>query len=781
MHRVDRVLERITQPPPSPVAAKILEVTQDERAGARALAEVIAKDQAFTVRVLRIVNSAYYGLQQRVTTVSRAVAVLGFDTIRTLALTLYTLGAFQQDKNSIINLEYLWEHSLGCATGARRITARVGHTPPEEAFVAGLLHDMGKVLFYQYFKKEFIEAVKIAEEEGISLSEAETRILGTDHATAGEAWARKWNLPFIIQHAMRFHHHPLLLPEAVDASVRQTVAIVHIADLFCEASQIGKGGDNGYEPIEEEIWSLLAVGEEECRALLEPVMEEVQKTKELFGLTSKRETPAKQDPGRTSDSRFGPQQPPPSGPPAIEETGPEPGQKGGHPSANGQGSGDSPVPNPRPALGGDSFAQDSLAEGLAEGPAPQELLAKFSYLMEAGKHIALLAGLEDLWPNIASQAQTLMEADAASILVPQEDSLEVIEAVGLNSLMGTTIPAEGSLAGWVARMGEPMVLANIAEASHSWEKEFFGPIGYLSHLLLPVEWAGKRIAVLSVHSRRRRQWSPQEVSLFNTFAGLVAVAMENAQLYREAEDRAITLQKLNHKLEEALSLRKNFLAIVSHELRTPLQVIMGYTQLISANTLGQPTPRMTKALDKILKEADHLLTMINSLLDLSQIEVGRITLHPKPVDLTSLLDEAAAHTTTLLQNKPIVLRCHYNHNLPTLFIDPERLKQILEHLLDNAVKFTREGEIVLRASPQTQGVEIIVRDTGIGMQVEDQKVIFEGFRQLEDPHTRRYGGIGVGLYLVRCLVELLGGRIEVESEAGRGSTFRVWVPSRPST
>ncbi len=325
-------------------------------------------------------------------------------------------------------------------------------------------------------------------------------------------------------------------------------------------------------------------------------------------------------------------------------------------------------------------------------------------------------------------------------------------------------------------MGEPVAIANIEAASPSWEKEFFGGEGYLSLLLLPVEWAGERIAVLSIHDRRERVWKPEEISLLNTFVGFVAVALENARLYRETEERSAALKALNQNLEEALSLKKKFLAVITHELRTPMNVILGYTRLILEDAFGDPGAKIRDAVNKVLNGSEHLLRLIDAILDISRIDSGRAEIHCAPVDVKGLLKEVAASTAGLLEGKPIILSCDYDRHLPVVFTDRERLKQVLGHILDNAVRFTPEGKIFLRAFAQREGVEITVEDTGIGIEAKDKKIIFEGFRQVEDPNIRKYGGLGVGLYAVQRLLEMLGGSISLESQVGRGSTFRVWLP-----
>ncbi len=716
---VNQILERVTQLPPSPVVVRILELTRSDKTSARDLAEVIARDQAFTARVLRMVNSAYYGLAQKVTTVSRAVAVLGFDTIKSLALTLYTFGPLRQEEGEPLSLGCLWEHCLGCALGARRIATRIHPALAEEAFVAGLLHDIGKVLFYQYFRTELFEALREAQAKGLPLSETEAQILGLDHATAGELWACRGNFPPLIRQVIRFHHTPLLVPEEeVDLPVRKTIALVHVADLFCEEQGIGRGGDQG--EVLEGVWPLLGLSQEECEKLLLSLAEEVERTRKLFGLEEER------------------------------------------------------APHRKPSS---PAASPSRQVGTKREPRKVETLATpWARMVEASQRIALLAGFKNLLPNLAAEARSLAEADAASVLVPCRGGFVVAEVSGWEELRGQTLPAQGSLVGWVTEVGEAVVVPNLYHASPCWEREFFISQGYLAHLFLPIEWAGKRLAVLSLHSRWERHWSAREVGPMSAFAGLAAVALENARLYREVEERAKALEDLNEELEKAFDLKRKFLATISHELRTPLQVIMGYAQLMEEGALGEITGSMQETLRTILRESGNLQNLIETLLDLSRLNAGQADLCCGWVRLEGLLSEVAARARTLLRGRPVELRCLWDASLPPLWTDRERLRQMLDRLLDNAVKFTPQGEVVLQAQAKGEGVEITVRDTGMGIAPKDQEIIFDAFCQAEDPTTRRFSGAGMGLYMVRRLLDLLGGNITAESEVGCGSTFRIWLP-----
>ena len=727
VHRVDRVIERVTQLPFSPVAMKILEVAWDERAGARDMAKVIVLDQAFTARLLRIANSPFYGQSREVTTVSQAVAILGMDAIASLALTLFTFGSFPEDDNETLSIGQLWEHCLGCGVWARAIAKRLKHRTPEEAFIAGLLHDMGKVLLYRFFKKELLQAVEIAAAEGLSLSEAEHRTLGTDHAVVGQAAANQWGFPPLLRYSIAFHRTPQELPRNTDEPVRQIVAIVHVADSLCESSEIGNGGERGAGAIDESVWETLRVTEDECREMVGPVVVEIEKSRDLFASAMGWKKPAARKESKPSGERAGEKAP------------------------------------SRPA-----------PEALAT--ASVQTSAYLSRFVDAGKQIAVLAGLDELLPNVAAHAMTLLGADAAEVLLPKDDAFEVAGAAGIEALLGKTIPRQKSLAGWVAEMKEALVIADLDRAPASWEKDFFGAAGYRAHLLLPVEWAGKSIAVLSVHCRRERQWSPQDIGYFNTFVGLTAVALENARLYRESEEKAVTFQKLNQALQEALHVKDKFLHIVSHELRTPLSIIMAYPGMILSNLFGETTPPIREGMKKVMKAAKHLLTMIDNILDLSQLEGNLLKARREPVDLPALLDETAEPALTLIEGKPIAFERDYRTPLPTVHTDPRRLKQVVTCLLDNAAKFTRQGTIVLGVAGVEDGVEIFVTDTGIGIEEKDREVIFDRFRQIDDGDARTYGGLGLGLYTARRLLDLVEGKITVESQVGRGSTFRVRLP-----
>jgi signal transduction histidine kinase len=168
--------------------------------------------------------------------------------------------------------------------------------------------------------------------------------------------------------------------------------------------------------------------------------------------------------------------------------------------------------------------------------------------------------------------------------------------------------------------------------------------------------------------------------------------------------------------------------------------------------------------------------MIDTILDLTQIEGKQVKVHPKEIDLVVLLDELARAAEPLVAGKPVVFERDYRAALPIVTTDPKRLRQALTYLLDNAAKFTHAGKIVLGARCKDDGVEIFVRDTGIGIEEKSRQVIFDCFRQIDDGDDRSFGGLGLGLYTARCVVALIEGRISLESRLHEGSTFSIWIP-----
>jgi signal transduction histidine kinase/DNA-binding response OmpR family regulator len=260
---------------------------------------------------------------------------------------------------------------------------------------------------------------------------------------------------------------------------------------------------------------------------------------------------------------------------------------------------------------------------------------------------------------------------------------------------------------------------------------------------------------------------------------------ELQRLADELDRRGRELAEANLRAQEANRAKSQFLANMSHELRTPLNSIIGFSEILAEKLDGRIEPRYDKFLHNILGSGRHLLALINDILDLSKIEAGKMELFFEPLSVGDLVRGVESVMHGVAARRRIELATHVDADLPPIIADPPRLKQVLYNLLSNAVKFSPEGGTVsiratrLAAPESPLGVDSValeVEDRGIGIRREDQQLIFDEFRQVDGQTTRNMGGTGLGLALVKRFVEMHGGRVEVHSEEGHGSRFRVVLP-----
>ena len=262
---------------------------------------------------------------------------------------------------------------------------------------------------------------------------------------------------------------------------------------------------------------------------------------------------------------------------------------------------------------------------------------------------------------------------------------------------------------------------------------------------------------------RREPFGAQQGRIARGVAQLASMALENARLVAE--------------LRRADRLKSEFVATISHELRTPLNAIVGYNELLREGEFGPLTAQQADVMRRVQQSSLQLLELINATLDLSRLEKGELPLDLRDVELPGLLRQIDADTRALPEKPGVHLLWEVALHLPRLRTDPGKLSLILKNLIANALKFTERGSVTVAVRGCHDGMEIAVTDTGVGIAPKDHAIIFEPFRQIEPCMTRRYSGVGLGLHIVRRMLDALGGTITLDSELGRGSTFRVWLPA----
>ena len=365
---------------------------------------------------------------------------------------------------------------------------------------------------------------------------------------------------------------------------------------------------------------------------------------------------------------------------------------------------------------------------------------------------------------------------------PAADGLMVSAGAGLSEsdwrdLVGVTIPLgeAGALAA-VYRDGEPLLFSEAHPLPEKYRMRLpYSAIAALrlkAFLVSPMIARGRTVGVLSADNRVSRAPIPAHiVDLLHTFAAQAAVAVENARLFQE-------IQEKSQQLEVASKHKSQFLANMSHELRTPMNAVLGYTDLILDNIFGDVPEAIRDTLERVKANGHHLLRLINDVLDLSKIEAGQLTLSLGDYSMGEVVHAVVSAVESLAAEKKLALKATVPADLPPARGDEGRITQVLLNLTGNAIKFTDEGEVSIEARTSDGAFVISVSDTGPGISEADQQTIFEEFRQADSSSTRKKGGTGLGLSISRRIVELHGGRLWVESTPGHGSTFSFTLPIR---
>ncbi len=308
-----------------------------------------------------------------------------------------------------------------------------------------------------------------------------------------------------------------------------------------------------------------------------------------------------------------------------------------------------------------------------------------------------------------------------------------------------------------------------------------------SIVCVPLTVRGRVIGAIYLDNRLREGVFSEEIlPLLNAFANQAAVAIENARLYTMTDhalaERLQELTVLYEQVRQANQAKTEFISLVAHELRTPMTSIRGYADILHRGILGPLTPQQAEFIATIRDNVQRMQLLVSDLQDVSRIETGNLRLQVHPTALGEALDSALRSTQPLIQERSQELHVDVPEELPTVQADPTRLAQILINLLSNAAKYTPEGgQIDVRAWSTDTHVHCAVADTGIGISPQDQERLFTKFFRSEDPAVREMTGTGLGLCIVKNLVEMQGGTLTVQSHLGHGTTVTFTIPLGPES
>ncbi|HET7376705.1 MAG TPA: ATP-binding protein, partial [Anaerolineae bacterium] len=400
---------------------------------------------------------------------------------------------------------------------------------------------------------------------------------------------------------------------------------------------------------------------------------------------------------------------------------------------------------------------------------------ELSVLTRIGRRIASTLDLNEVLSLIVEETLNATNANQASIALYNEAE----SALEMRVMRGYDAEAETINLGKFFRSGEGFHGQVLLTGRSILSGDVRNDPNYLelnsqtvSEFIVPIRQGELLLGALNLESTEFNAFGEADQRLLEALADQAAVAIANARSY-EAERQAV------ERIREVDRLKTQFLANMSHELRTPLNSIIGFSRVIMRGIDGPVTELQAADLQSIYSSGQHLLSLINNILDISKIEAGKMELAKEQVDLREITRSVMSTAIALVKDKNIRLEQEIPDDLPPVIADTTRVRQIILNLVSNAAKFTEHGKITLKIEITPPAALVSVIDTGIGIPADKLEHVFEEFTQVDASTTRRVGGTGLGLAITRRFVEMHGGRIWVESELNKGSTFSFTLPWQP--
>jgi signal transduction histidine kinase len=407
----------------------------------------------------------------------------------------------------------------------------------------------------------------------------------------------------------------------------------------------------------------------------------------------------------------------------------------------------------------------------------QELSESLEQQTATGEILRVIASsptdIQPVLNAVAESAARLCEAEDAVIFRVIGDQHQRVAKYGSIPAPDFPVPITRGFPGGRAIVDRQIVHIHDLEAVLDIEypdvKAIQKEIGQRTVLATPLLREGVAIGAIVIRRLQVRPFTDKQIALLETFADQAVIAIENVRLFNE-------IQEKSEQLEAANKHKSDFLARVSHDLRTPLNSIIGFTRIVLRRMEGQLPNLQKENLQKVLISSEHLLTLINELLDLAKIDAGKMEVIADTFRVEDIINMTATTVEPLLKNGRVQLVRDIAPGLPPIRTDRDKLRQVLLNLLSNSAKFTEQGEIRISAAQMNGTLKLAVSDTGIGMKPEALEHIFEEFQQAEQTTSAQYGGTGLGLAIVKKFITLMGGDIVVDSEIGKGSRFTITLP-----
>jgi len=719
----------------SAVATELVKLTMDETSDAQQVAAIIETDQSLASKVLQIVNSASYGFSGRVTTMAHAVSLLGFSTVRSLALSMTVSDMFgPSEEPGAFDRTGFWKHSLACAVCAELIAERVGGRYAEEAFLAGLLHDIGKVALDTCAREDFDRVIREAAAKHISVLEAEKQVMETDHAVVGKWVAERWGLPDMFTHAIWLHHQPPgTLPES--GFDKRLVEIVHLANIVVRSQMIGAGGDSRVYPVPQRLLSSLNLKEDHLEDIKERLWKLVEERASIVNLQTTEKGLYLESLQRANQelSRMAL---------TLQEHNRDLGRK-----AN------------RLAVLHDMNTRMLPSHGLSEmlnivaTSLRDGLRVPCGFLFMADGEREILVG--KIWTGEGENLQDL--------LLPLGNRLEKAQG-----------PAQLD-----AEITETIQDTSLGVKDSSWIGERITDIVYKNNLVLvPMVSQGKSVGQIVIDNRENSiNYTDKELEELLTFGSAAGVAVSRYRLQEKLNERSEELATAIWREEQAREqlMRNERLASVgkmaagaAHEINNPLAVISGRAQMLLTDEKDEKKANALKLMVQQTRRASKILT---DLMGFARPAMPKA----EPTNVNFVIHHVLSMVEAQLKLKNIECQREFLQGLPKISADKHQLEQVFLNIVLNAEHAMEEGgtlTVSTSLSPAKDRILIKFTDTGKGIPKEDLPHVFEPFFTTKEEGE----GTGLGLAMSYGIVTSHDGTIDVESRVGEGTTFTVTLP-----
>ena len=709
-----------------PIAVKILEVASDENSSRTEITRLIETDQSLTSKILRMANSAFLGVSKEVTTVDRATALLGLEFVRSMALSILVVNTFESDGHEDFNMVEFWHHSFACAIAGELLAKKLNYPRPEEAFVAGLLHDLGKLVLFRWNPDLYESIVRTAKETHSSLLQQEEAQLGIGHTKVAKILMEGWKFPDLLVSAAWLHHQPVA--EFGSDPSSQLPLIVKYANSLCHLRRFGHSGSGVGDLNLKHMLRATELSDPELYELSMEVFKRFEEVSHYF------------DWENTSPTLFLS---------AVSRANEELGEMQAKLMKKNQELAD------REML---LRAITGLHHGLPSRPSAGRMLEKVLEQLENLVTFKRVLGFTPANRKVLEIRWKRQEdSEFEKVRIPLSDTIQSSDAD-------------------LRKVNQMQLLRAALESSET--SQDMDELLQSSNLLeLSLESKGLCWAQLLIETSESDPITQRQIEFLKQFAVLAAPAIEHSYLVETLDEQSETLARTARRVEtiqkqlyqaERLASVGRLAAGAAHEINNPLTTISAHAHLLMRSVEGE---KPKKSLETIRDQTARISKIISDLMGVARPAKPQV----EPTDVNTVIN----HTLVTLEHRfrvaGLELITELDAALPVITADSKQLEQVFLNLALNAVQaMTKGGTLTVRAShvSERDRVKISFQDTGRGIPPDKIPLVFEPFYTTKEEGE----GSGLGLAISHSIVEAHGGEMEVTSQPGEGTTFTLFLP-----